>query len=101
MTYVSGLKHAWGLSVVSVCLVFPRLVFGQEIPAKLLQEDFQIMRCALEEVHGGIYRYTSKTDMDRTFDRAYRKIDHPMTDLEFCQLVPPVVAHIKSGRTFV
>ena len=59
------------------------------------------MRRALEEAHGGIYRYTSKREMDRTFDRAYRKIDHPMTGLEFWRLSAPVVAHIKCGHTLL
>ena len=79
----------------------PSLVCGQEIPVKQLQEDFQIIRHALEEAHGGIYRYTSKADMDRTFDRAYRRIDHPMTALEFWRLAAPVVAHIKCGHTYL
>ncbi len=59
------------------------------------------MRHALEEAHGGVYRYTSKAEMDRTFDRAYRKIDRPMTDLEFWRLAAPVVAHIKCGHTYL
>lgn len=59
------------------------------------------MRHALEEAHGGIYRYTTKAEMDRTFDRTYRKIDHPMTDLEFWRLVAPVVVHIKCGHTYI
>jgi hypothetical protein len=81
--------------------VFAPSARGQEIPAKLLQEDFQIMRHALEEAHGGIYRYTSKREMDRAFNRAYRKIDHPMTALEFWRLAAPVVAHIKCGHTYL
>jgi hypothetical protein len=81
--------------------VLPHLALGQKIPAKQLQEDFQIMRHSLEEAHGGIYRYTSKAEMDRTFDRAYRQIDHPMTDMEFWRLAGPVVAHIKCGHTYL
>src|SRR3989442_6068992 len=76
-------------------------VIAQPIPAELLREDFRIMRSAVEQAHGGIYRYTSKADMDRTFDRAYRKIDHAMTDLEFWRLVAPAVAHIKCGHTYI
>lgn len=79
---------------------FPFLASGQEIPAKLLQNDFGILRHALEESDGALYRYTSKADMDRTFDRAYGRIDHPMTGLEFWALVAPVVAHIKDGHLF-
>lgn len=59
------------------------------------------MRSALEQAHGGIYRYTSKAEMDRTFDRAFRRIDRPMTDLEFWRLIAPVVAHIKCGHTYI
>ena len=94
-------KRAWIALLVICYLIFSPSVFGQEIPAKLLQEDFQIMRHALEKAHGGIYRYTTKAEMDRTFDRAYRKIDHPMTDLEFWRLVAPVVVQIKCGHTYI
>ena len=59
------------------------------------------MRHALEEAHGGIYRYTSKAEMDRDFDQTYRKIDHPMTDLEFWRLAAPVVADIRCGHTYI
>jgi hypothetical protein len=69
------------------------------IPPESLREDFQIMRHALEEAHGGIYRYTSKAEMDRAFTRAFRKIDHPMSDLEFWRLAAPVVAEIRCGHT--
>jgi len=93
-------KPIWRLSVFFLCLVLPLLSLGQQIPVEPLQEDFQIMRHALEEAHGGIYRYTSKAEMDRTFDQAYRRIDHPMTALEFWALVAPVVAHIKDGHLF-
>ena len=94
-------KFASIISLFVCYLLFSLSVFGQEIPAESLQEDFQIMRHALEEAHGGIYRYTSKAEMDRNFDRAYRKINSPMTDLEFWRLVAPVVAQIKCGHTSV
>lgn len=84
-----------------VGLVLPHPAYGEKIPVKLLQKDFRIMRHAMEEAHGGIYRYTSKEEMDRTFDKAYRKIDHQMTDMEFWRLAAPVVAHIKCGHTYL
>lgn len=91
----------WMTAVIAlvVGLVSPHSAGAQEIAAKLLQEDFQIMRRALEEAHGGIYRYTSRRDLDRAFERAYRKIDHPMTSLEFWRLAAPVVSQIRCGHT--
>lgn len=93
-------NHALVIALVLTWIFVP-FSLAQQIPANLLQEDFQIMRSALEQAHGGIYRYTSKAEMNRTFARAYREINRPMTDLEFWRLVAPVVAHIKCGHTFL
>src|SRR3954464_10007021 len=99
----SQLYAHWTASIFLIALGHVSLhrVQAETISAKLLREDFQIMRLALEESHGGIYRYTSKAAMDRTFARAYRKIDHPMSALEFWRLVAPVVAEIKCGHTSI
>jgi Peptidase family S41 len=64
-----------------------------------LREDFQIARRALEEGHSGIYRYTPKTQLDRTFDAAARRLDHPMDVYEFARVLAPAVAAIKCGHT--
>ena len=32
------------------------------------QEDFDLMRQALEEAHSGLYRYSTKAEIDRAFD---------------------------------
>jgi hypothetical protein len=73
----------------------------EAIATSQLQEDFCIMRSALEQAHGAIYRYTPKIELDRRFDDVFRRIDRPMTALEFWQLVAPVVAEIKCGHTSV
>jgi hypothetical protein len=86
------------MAMLAVALVFPCPVLGETIPANLLQEDFQILRHALEEAHGGLYHYPPKAEMDRAFDQAYNKIDRPMTELEFWAFVAPIVAHIKDGH---
>jgi len=74
-------------------------------PAKiepgLLQEDFRIFRSALEEGHSGIYRYTPKAELDRSFDTAAKQIVRPMSALEFYRMLAPVVAEIKCGHTAV
>jgi hypothetical protein len=98
----SRFHTCWPIAAaIALTLILSCPARGERIPVKFLQEDFRIMRHALEEAHGGIYRYTSKAEMDRTFDRAYRKIDHPMTDIEFWRLAAPVVAHIKCGHTYL
>ena len=66
-----------------------------------LQADFQLARRALEEAHGGIYRYTSKTELDRVFDAAARKLDRPMEAIEFQRILAPAIAALRCGHTFV
>jgi len=87
-------------------VVFPALAHAQEpaaapIQPQLLQEDFQIARRALEEGHSGIYRYTPKAELDSAFDDAAKRLDRPMTPLEFYRVLAPVVARIKCGHTSV
>jgi hypothetical protein len=69
-------------------------------PEKLLA-DFRIARKALEEGHSGIYRYTSKEELDRLFDQAEKSLIKPLTMLEFYRVLAPVVAAIKCGHTGV
>jgi hypothetical protein len=64
-----------------------------------LREDFQVARRALEEGHSGIYRYTPKPQLDRTFDAAARSLDRPMNAYEFLRVLAPTVAAIKCGHT--
>lgn len=64
-----------------------------------LLEDFRILRQALEEGHSGIYRYTSKAEMDRVFAGAEKALDRPMDVLELHRVVAPVVGAVKCGHT--
>lgn len=66
---------------------------------KELKEDFQLMRAALEEGHGALYRYTSKEEMDRQFEAALKKLTKPMTERDFFLVLAPVIANINCGHT--
>ena len=74
---------------------------GPKVPQADLLDDFRIARQALEEGHIGLYRRTSKGDLDRLFDRTGAAIDRPLDAFEFYRLVAPVVAAIKCGHTEV
>jgi hypothetical protein len=92
-----ALKAAGGLLVATAmagALAAP-LTAGQ------LQSDFQLARLALEEAHGGIYRYTSKAELDRVFDDAARKLDRPMEAMDFLRILAPAVAALRCGHTGV
>ncbi|HYV07248.1 MAG TPA: S41 family peptidase [Blastocatellia bacterium] len=102
------MKKARRLSLVLICTVgvsfcglAQSLPASEKISREKLIEDFQIARQALEEGHSGIYRYTSKADMDRVFDSALKSIDRPMDEFEFYRVMAPVSAAIKCGHTSV
>ena len=69
------------------------------LTAQQLQADFQQVRRALEESHGGIYRYTSKATLDRVFDDAAAKLDRPMEAVDFHRILGPAVAAVRCGHT--
>jgi C-terminal processing protease CtpA/Prc len=74
---------------------------SEKFQREKLLEDFQVARQALEEGHSGIYRYTSKADLDRVFDAALKSIDRPMDAFEFYRVMAPTTAAIKCGHTSV
>ena len=64
-----------------------------------LQQDFDVLRRAVEEAHGGLYRYTPKADLDRVFASARAKLDRPMTPLAFAATLSEALAAIRDGHT--
>src|SRR5688572_25576211 len=75
--------------IVSTLVLLPVLepgVQGDLQPAQL-QQDFDLLKSALEEAHGGLYRFSAKAELDRHFDRARAKLDRPMPTLQFIGIV--------------
>lgn len=70
-------------------------------PQATLQEDFNILKSALETAHIGLYRYTDKREMDSLMDAQYKKLDHPMTEIDFFKLLSPIMCNIRDEHTFL
>ncbi len=66
-----------------------------------LREDLRIARQTLEEGHPGVYRYTTKAEFQRGFDKAESQLTRPMTVLEFNRIVVNAVGLVKCGHTGV
>lgn len=71
----------------------------QELTALQMQADFDLMRHALEEAHPGLYRYSTKAQMDREFDDQRAKLSRPMTKPQFEVVVAQTIASIRCGHT--
>src|SRR5882724_6719077 len=48
------------------------------LSAAAAQSDFDLMQHALEEAHPGLYRYSTKAEMDGLFAAERKKLNHPM-----------------------
>lgn len=94
-----GLKLARGLAIATAVACAPFAEAGPQLSAEQLQSDFKLVRQALEESHGGIYRYAPKQEIDRIFDAAARKLDRPMDTVGFVRILAPAMAALRCGHT--
>lgn len=72
---------------------------GESLTPAQLQADFDLMRKALEEAHSGLYRYSSKAEMDRMFDAERAKLNRLLTRPEFMPILMETLAQIRCGHT--
>ena len=72
---------------------------AEALPPAQTQADFDLTRKALEEAHSGLYRYSSKAEMDRMFDAERAKLNRPLTKAEFMAVLIETLAQIRCGHT--
>ncbi len=76
-----------------------RFEVDHQYPVAELREDFALLRSALEEAHSGLYRYSSKVEIDRMFEAAAARLSEAKTELQFLSVIAPVVAGVNDGHT--
>ncbi len=94
---------------IFLCCLSPRAQESKEeefdpekkFAVKQLKDDFVLLKNALEEGHGGLYRYTSKEELDRQFESIFKNLDQPLTEVEFLRLLYPLIANINDGHTWI
>jgi len=75
--------------------------WGRLIPMSELHEDLDILKYQLENVHAGLYTYTSKDDMDAALLKIKQQVNRPMSDIEFYRLLAPFQQKIKNGHSMI
>lgn len=78
----------------------PQIITHELKPAET-QEDFARLRFNLAHAHAAPYRYTSEAELNRQLDALGRRLDHPMTDLDFYRLLAPLIAEIRNSHTSI
>src|SRR5262245_58806094 len=70
----------------------------QRLTVQQMQSDYDSLRSALEVAHGGLYRYSSKEEMDKIFDRYRSQMDHPLTTLQFVSVMAGLIPELRDGH---
>jgi hypothetical protein len=69
------------------------------LDSRQAREDFDLLRHALEDAHPGLYRYSSKAEMDRTLDAFGARLVGPTSTADFEAVITQVLAAIRCGHT--
>src|SRR5262245_545743 len=71
---------------------------SSELQPAQLQGDFDVLRRAVEEAHGGLHRFAPKADLDRVFSSTRASLNRPMTKLAFAATLSETLAAIRDGH---
>src|SRR4030095_13743287 len=70
----------------------------QLLPVQQIQSDYDSLRNALEEAHGGLYRYSTNDEMNSIFNRYRSQLNHPMTTLQFASVITALLPELRDGH---
>jgi peptidase S41-like protein len=88
--------------IVILCSLFCTLALVADIQSNLqpaqMQEDLDVLRRALVEAHGGLYRFSTKAELDKQFLTARSKVDRPMPTLAFISVVSEALTIVRDGH---
>lgn len=72
---------------------------SETLTSAAVQADYHLLRKALEEAHPGLYRYSTKAQIDAMLDSERAKLNQPVTKLAFREIVAQTLAAIRCGHT--
>lgn len=71
------------------------------IASESLKKDFQVFKTSLQETHPNIYWYKTKSQMDSLFNSAENRLNRPLSENEFFDLLFGIVDSIHCGHSTV
>lgn len=74
---------------------------AQTFNPEQMREDFEILRGTLEEVHPGLYWYSSKEEVNNYFNQIWKSLDKDLTTVEYYRKILEVVSNVKCGHMWV
>lgn len=68
------------------------------LPPAALREDFDVLRRALAEAHGGYDRFAPRAEVDRRIEAHRARLDHPMDAAAFATILEEALAELRDGH---
>lgn len=88
--------------ILLLLLLVTRTVLPAQLPSAIsvadMQSDFDLLRKSLEEAHGGLYRFSTKQQMDARFDSYRKKIPSLKNQKEFISLLFELIGDLRDGH---
>ncbi|HEX4956788.1 MAG TPA: S41 family peptidase [Lacibacter sp.] len=89
------------ISCGSSCAVSHQFTPEKKYSPQELQEDLQLMEQTLRRNHPSLYWYSSKNEIDASFQRAYQLLTDSMNENRFKNLIAETLFPIRCGHTSV
>lgn len=89
------------LFLFSSCAVNNQFTPEKKYSPQQLKEDLQLMEQTLKRNHPSLYWYSSKEEIDASFERAYAKTNDSLNENSFKNLVAETLFPIRCGHTSV
>ena len=92
------------LSITSLVLLFATICHAQTLPVPLLKSadllaDAAILRSAYEQLHPGLYRYNTKSEMDQNFAALNHQLSHDQSTQDAFLSFSAFAAKVRCGHT--
>ncbi|MEM6321012.1 MAG: S41 family peptidase [Bacteroidota bacterium] len=100
------MKNVKSLVLLFFSYLFTQITFAQsaidrKYPVAELRKDVALLKRNLEQIHAGLYTYTSKSEFDTFFHELSDNITEPMTQIELYRMVLPLHNKIRNGHTLI
>jgi len=63
-----------------------------------MRQDLDVLKRSIEEAHGGLYRFSTKAQVDGQFAAARSRVDRPLSTLTFIGVVSEAIAIVRDGH---
>lgn len=82
-----------------ICLITTSAFAQESFTPTQIKQDLQFLKKRFEDMHPGMYYYTSPAEYDSVFQQLYNGVERKMTYQEAFRYIAPMISSVKDGHT--